>query len=212
MTFLTSFLRFFFRHLYTTFAWAYDFVAATTSMGQWGKWQRLALDPLPASGYVLEVGHGPGHLLKLRGLQGHRDVGIDVSSQMIRIAARRLRRAGLPTNLVRAQAQALPFASNCFDAIYATFPSEYIVSAQSLASLHRVLDPGGLIVVIPMARITGHSLLDRFAAWLYEATGQTRDFEHGWDEFLQQAGFDAKLERVRLARSVVYRLLVMKRM
>jgi ubiquinone/menaquinone biosynthesis C-methylase UbiE len=180
-------------------------------MGQWGKWQRVALDPLPTSGYVLELGHGPGHLLKLRGFQGYGDIGIDASSQMTRIAARRLRRAGLVLNLVRAQAQALPFASNAFGAIYATFPSEYIVAAQTLASMHRVLQPEGVIVVIPMAEITGSSLLDRFAAWLNAVTGQTRDFADGWDEFIKQAGFESKLERVHLPRSVVYRLLFKKR-
>lgn len=211
MALLSSFLRFFFHHLYTTFAWAYDLVAASTSMGQWGTWQRVALDPLPAEGNVLEVGHGPGHLLKLRAVQGKGDFGIDASPQMTRIAARRLRRAGYSPRLVRARAQALPFASHSFRAIYATFPSEYIVSAQSLASLHRVLDPGGSIIVVPMARITGSSLPDRLAAWLYEVTGETREFESGWDEFLRQAGFEPILEQVHLPRSVVYRLVVKKR-
>ncbi len=130
---------------------------------------------------------------------------------MTRIAARRLRRAGYPAKLVHARAEALPFASNTFQAVYATFPSEYIIASQSLASLHRVLDPRGSIIVIPMAQITGTSLLDRFAAWLYRITGQTREFESGWDEFLQRAGFDATLEEIRLPRSLVYRLVARKR-
>jgi ubiquinone/menaquinone biosynthesis C-methylase UbiE len=211
MALIYSFLRLFFQHLYTTFAWAYDFVAATTSIGQWSAWQQVALDRLPDEGHVLELGHGPGHLLKLRATQGQSDIGVDSSPQMIRIAARRLRRAGYPAKLVHARAEALPFASNSFRAVYATFPSEYIVAPQSLASLHRVLDHGGSIIVIPMARITGTSLLDRLAAWLYRITGQTREFETGWDEFLQRAGFDATLDQIRLPRSLVYRLIAKKR-
>jgi ubiquinone/menaquinone biosynthesis C-methylase UbiE len=211
MAFLSSFLRFFFRHLYTTFAWAYDFVAATTSLGQWGAWQQVALDTLPSEGRVLEVGHGPGHLLKLRALRGQNDIGIDASSQMTHIAARRLRRAGYSARLVRAQAQALPFASKSFRAIYATFPSEYIVAPQTLASLHRVLESEGSIVVVPMAQTTGTSMPERFVAWLYEVTGQSGDFGSGWDEFLKQAGFEATTERVQLPGSEVYRLVAKKR-
>jgi ubiquinone/menaquinone biosynthesis C-methylase UbiE len=210
MSLLARFLRFFFRHLYTTFAWAYDLVALVTSMGQWGAWQRVALDSLPSEGCVLEVGHGPGHLLKRRALQGKFDIGIDASPQMTRIAARRLRRAGFAPNLVRAHAQALPFASASVGAVYTTFPSEYIVSPEALASLHRVLEDDGFIVVVPMAQITGRSLPDRIAAWLYRVTGQAGDFGSGWDDFLEKAGFSATLERVKLPRAVVYRLVAAK--
>ncbi len=211
MALISAFLRFFFQHLYTTCAWAYDLVAAVTSIGQWSAWQQVALDRLPAEGQVLELGHGPGHLLKLRAIQGTSDIGVDSSPQMIRIAARRLRRAGYPAKLVHAQAEALPFATNSFQAVYATFPSEYIVAPPSLTSLHRVLHPGGSIIVIPMAQITGTALIDRLAAWLFRVTGQTREFESGWDEFLQRAGFDATLEKIRLPRSVVYRIVLNKR-
>jgi len=210
MSLLARFLRFFFRHLYTTFAWAYDLVALATSMGQWGAWQRVALDSLPREGCVLEVGHGPGHLLKRRALQGQFDIGIDASPQMTHIASRRLRRAGFAPKLVRAQAQALPFASASMRAVYATFPSEYIISPQALVSLHRVLDDDGFIVVVPMAQITGRSLPDRIAAWLYRVTGQAGEFGTGWDDFLEKAGFSAKLERVKLPRAVVYRLVAAK--
>ncbi len=210
MNLLSSFLRFFFHHLYTTFAWAYDLVAASTSMGQWGAWQRVALDSLPSEGRVLEIGHGPGHLLKQRALQGHLDIGLDASRQMTRIAARRLRRAGFPVNLVRAQAQALPFASGTFRAIYATFPSEFIVTPQALSSLRRVLEPDGSIVVVPTAHISGSSLPDRFASWLYKVTGQSADFGSGWEGFLEKAGFSAQLEQVELQRAVVYRIVAKK--
>ena len=210
MMFLSSFLRIFFHHLYTTFAWAYDLVAAITSMGQWGAWQRVALDSLPSAARVLEVGHGPGHLLKRRALQGHSDFGIDASPQMSRLAARRLRRAGFAPMLVRAQAQALPFASESFRAIYATFPSEFIVAPQALASLRRVLEQEGSIVVVPTAHITGSSLLYRFAFWLYKVTGQSADFGSGWEGFLEKAGFSAKLERVKIPRAVVHRIVAKK--
>jgi ubiquinone/menaquinone biosynthesis C-methylase UbiE len=211
MNILSSFLRFFFRHLYTTIAWTYDLVAAVSSIGQWGAWQRVALDALPQEGSVLELGHGPGHLLKHRASQGKADIGVDTSRQMTRIAARRLLRAGLTPGLVRAQAQALPFASRSFAAIYATFPSEFIVAPQALASIRRVLADDGSLVVVPTAHITGSSLPDRFAAWLYRVTGESLHFSAGWDRFLMEAGFSAELERVELPRALVYRIIARKR-
>jgi ubiquinone/menaquinone biosynthesis C-methylase UbiE len=207
---LSAFLRFFFHHLYTTFAWAYDIVAMMTSMGQWGTWQTAALDVLPNQGQVLEVGHGPGHLLKRRALEGRFDFGIDASPQMMRIAYKRLRAAGFQPLLVRAQAQALPFASASFQAIYATFPSEFILAPETLASFHRVLRTDGSLVVIPMSRITGQSLPDRFAAWLYNVTGQSREIGTGWKTHLQESGFQGTLERVQQPRAEVYRLIATK--
>ncbi|HEY71426.1 MAG TPA: class I SAM-dependent methyltransferase [Anaerolineae bacterium] len=210
MKLLSTFLRFFFRHLYTTFAWAYDLVAMTTSMGQWGTWQTAALDVLPHQGRVLEVGHGPGHLLKHRALEGCIDFGVDVSTQMGRIAYKRMRVAGFQPHLVRAQAQALPFASASFQAIYATFPSEFILAPETLASFQRVLRSDGSLVVVPMARITGRSLPDRWAAWLYSITGQSRDIGTGWKKLLQDSGFHGTLERVQQPRAEVYRLIATK--
>jgi ubiquinone/menaquinone biosynthesis C-methylase UbiE len=210
MNLLSAFLRFFFRHLYTTFAWAYDLVAMTSSMGQWGTWQNAALDALPNQGRVLEVGHGPGHLLKRRALEGCLDFGVDVSPQMARIAYKRLRGAGFQPRLVRAQAQALPFASGFFQAIYATFPSEFILAPETLASFQRILRSDGSLVVIPMSRITGRSLPDRLAAWLYRVTGQSRDIGTGWKKFLQDSGFQGTLECVQQSRAEVYRLIARK--
>lgn len=210
MKLLSAFLRFFFRHLYTTFAWAYDLVAMTTSMGQWGTWQAAALDVLPNQGRVLEVGHGPGHLLKQRALDGCIDFGVDVSPQMGRIAYKRLSDAGLQPHLVRAQAQALPFASASFQAIYATFPSEFILAPETLASFRRVLQSDGSLVIIPMSRITGRSLPDRLAAWLYSITGQSRDIGTGWKKLLQASGFEGTLEIVQQSRAEVYRLIATK--
>src|SRR3989337_1455537 len=66
---LTGFLRFFFQHLYTTLAPAYDLIAWTVSMGQWNQWVGTALEPLPA-GPLLELGHGTGHLLRDLAVRG----------------------------------------------------------------------------------------------------------------------------------------------
>jgi ubiquinone/menaquinone biosynthesis C-methylase UbiE len=201
---LAHLLRFFFKHLYTTFAWAYDLVAWTTSMGQWRVWQSAA-DTDHLGGPILELGQGPGHLLLDFRRKGYDAVAIDVSKQMTRIAARRLRRQGFQPAILRARAQCIPLPPDTFAHVVATFPSAYILEKETLDEIRRVLQPGGELIVIVVGRITGRSIQDRLADWLYRVTGQAGDPGDQWKEPLEEMGFIPKLERVRLPRADVLR-------
>ena len=74
-----------FQLLYHEFAFTYDAVAWLVSLGQWQAWGRTALDRVRGL-RVLEIGHGPGHLLIALARSGRRPIGIDLSPQMIRLA------------------------------------------------------------------------------------------------------------------------------
>ncbi len=198
-------LRAFFDLLYTRLAWIYDLVAWTSSMGQWRTWQQVALADLP-EGRVLELGHGPGHLLLDLGSLRPSVFGVDSSRQMNRQAARRLRRKGMPARLARASAAALPFPAEAFGAVVSTFPSEYILDPRAASEARRVLGPGGCLVIIPTAEITGTAIYDRFARWLYAVTRQSGDVTDAGLEPLRQAGFTAEADRVQLARARVWRI------
>jgi ubiquinone/menaquinone biosynthesis C-methylase UbiE len=204
---LRAALRAAFGLLYNQLAWTYDLVSWTVSMGQWRSWQRTAL-PYLRGRRVLEVAHGTGNmLLDLIGL-GFHPTGLDLSRAMSAIAARKLRRKlgtrDLPAPLARASVFALPFASHSFESVLSTFPTEFIVQPEAIAELHRVLRPGGALVCVPAARITGLGLGDRWAAWLFRVTGQSAQ---GWFAPLLEryaaAGFQARLEQVQLPRGVV---------
>jgi ubiquinone/menaquinone biosynthesis C-methylase UbiE len=201
---LVQLLRFFFKHLYTTFAWAYDFVAWATSMGQWRTWQSAALhedlqDP------ILELGAGPGHLLLDLLRKGHSAVALDASRQMTRLAADRLRRKGFHASLLRAKAQNIPLPANTFAEVISTFPSEYIFDRHTLEEIWRVLRPGGELIVVGVAHITGRGVHDRLASWLYRFTGQAGDPGDRWMQPLEEMGFKPRLERVRQPRAIVLR-------
>jgi ubiquinone/menaquinone biosynthesis C-methylase UbiE len=208
-------VRFGFRLLYNQFAWSYDGVSWLVSLGQWRSWQRTGLAHLSGR-RVLEVAHGTGHMLLALHAAGYKVTGVDLSPEMGRIAGRRLRRAGLPIPLVRADARALPFAAASFDAIMATFPAEFILEPATLRSFAHVLAANGRLVIVLAGFLAGNSPLRRFLEWLYAVTGQppagapagglldTLVDSPRWRAAQQQlaaAGFAARLEPARLADS-----------
>lgn len=203
---LERLIRFAAQLLYSSFAWSYDAVAWVVSMGQWSTWTETGLEALPP-GIALEIGHGPGHMLEHRLRTGQPTFGLDLSRQMSRQARRRLHRAGLPLNLVRARAQHLPFAAGWFNGVLSTFPSEYILDPQTLAEVGRVLKVGGTFVVIPMARVSGHSLLDRVAAWIAHQTGEDRLPPPSLAQAFAPHGLSVETEWVQLHRGQVLRLI-----
>jgi ubiquinone/menaquinone biosynthesis C-methylase UbiE len=176
-----SLLRLFFRLLYHQFAFTYDLVAAAVSMNRWKDWI-VSVIPFINGARVLEIGHGPGHLqwaLLSRQLVA---VGIDESAQMGRLAKRNLMRRGNSStsfcseqsfsaythaNLARGVAQHLPFSTEAFHTIVATFPTEYITDPQTLEEIKRCLANGGRLVVLPVA-LPKNRLLD----WLFKTTHQ----------------------------------------
>lgn len=168
---MTPCLRVFFYLLYHPLAFAYDWVAAAVSLGRWQSWVQAVL-PYLTGPRILELGHGPGHL-QIDLQQRHFAVsGLDESAQMGRLARRRLHSLGLSPRLVRGRAQHLPFASQFFHQVVATFPSDYILQSETLAEVRRVLVPDGQLVILPVAWITGQRPLQRLLAGLFRWTGQ----------------------------------------
>ncbi len=188
-------LRLFFHHLYHRFAWAYDFVAAVVSLGQWNEWATNALQFVEGK-HILEIGCGPGHLQRALAERRVFTVGLDESREMLKLARQRLGRAGI---LTRGRAQSLPFATEAFDAVLCTFPSEYILDANSLSSIWRVMNKRGKLIVLAGAW-PHHPLL----TWLYRVTGETPTravelFAAWYVEPLQRAGFTPRASIVRTA-------------
>lgn len=202
---LSRFLRWYFRHLYTDLAWSYDLVAWVVSLGRWNEWALCALEGLPP-GRVLELGHGPGHLLCALAGRGRNPVGIDPSPQMGRLARRRMRRRGLQARLVRARAQSQPFSAAAFDGVVSTFPDDYAFDPATAAELARVLRPAGVLVVIPAATLLPQSWMQRAAAWLFRVTGQCNDRTLEWAAPLRRMGFTLQVERREVRGSIVLRL------
>jgi ubiquinone/menaquinone biosynthesis C-methylase UbiE len=102
---------------------------------------------------VLDVGSGPGLLAAEMGEAVGPDgtvKGIEPSESMLAIAERREPAAGsAPLEFQPGDACAMPFADASFDAVVATQVYEYVEDmASALAEVHRVLRPGGRLLVL----------------------------------------------------------------
>ncbi|MBU0703886.1 MAG: class I SAM-dependent methyltransferase [Chloroflexi bacterium] len=204
-----AFLRLFFRLLYNEFAWTYDLVAWVVSLGQWKAWGRAATGHLQGK-RVLELAHGPGHLLAAMAEQGLSPVGLDLSPYMGRLAQRRLRKGGLTVPLVRARAQALPFCDGCFNSSVATFPTEFILAPATLREAARVMRPGGQMVVVAWASLGKRDPLSRFIGWLYRVTGQGKPPLGAGEELMKKAGLVPHTAWERVGRSEVMLVIAQK--
>lgn len=201
---LVALLRFFFALLYGPFAWAYDAVAWLVSLGRWRDWVRTALPYV--RGRTLELGCGPGHLLAEMQQRTGDAFGLDASRQMTALAARRLRRYGLPIRLARARAQALPYPALTFDTVVATFPSEYILEQETLSEIHRVLTSHGKLIIVAMVWFTGPQPVHRLLRWLFQTTGESQELGRLWPKVaarLEAQGLAGRYELVEMGANRV---------
>lgn len=207
-------VRFGFRLLYNEMAWSYDMVSWLVSLGEWQKWVQVPLRYLDGGSpqTILELGHGPGHLLAEMRKAGHKAVGFDLSSFMGRQAARRLRSEGVDPRLVRGTVQVLPFAPARFDWVIATFPTDYIIDPKTIREVRRVLRQNGRFLIVPEGHLAGSGPLRGAIDWLFRITGQRSgawddsDQQRMWGRFIERfeaAGFDVQLETVMFPKSAV---------
>ncbi len=191
---LPALLRVFFYLLYNQFAWIYDWFAGIVSIGKWKGWVLTVL-PYLNGHRILEMGHGPGHLQLELQKKNVEVVGLDRSYHMGRVAFKRMKSTGFLPLLVNGYAQLLPFADQVFNQVVATFPTEYILDLVTLNEVWRVLAPGGALVVIPVAWITGNRWFERMAAWLFRFSGQAPEWDDHTLEPVRTAGFKVQVER-----------------
>lgn len=105
-----------------------------------------------ATGDVLEVGIGTG--INLPYYRADVSItGIDLSSEMLAYARQRAAAIGRPANLREGDAQALPFDDDSFDTVVCTLSLCAIPDDRAaLAEMHRVLRPGGRLVLLDHIR------------------------------------------------------------
>jgi ubiquinone/menaquinone biosynthesis C-methylase UbiE len=153
---------------YSSFSGIYDFLARHTSF-----WQTLLGRALPyiQGPRVLEASFGTGCLITQYASR-FETYGIDLNEKMVRIASRNLRVAGKNAQLQRANVEALPYRNETFDTIVNTAAfSGYPRANTAMREFHRVLKPGGRLVLIDIGCPKDGNWMGRALARFTEATG-----------------------------------------
>lgn len=134
----------------------YDLMNDLMSLGIHRFWKRLTLERagVRRGHHVLDIAGGTGDLtLKFSRLVGPtgRVVLADINQSMLQVGRNKLldRGAGANVEYVQANAERLPFADNSFDCITIAFGLRNVTDKDAaLASMARVLKPGGRLLVL----------------------------------------------------------------
>jgi demethylmenaquinone methyltransferase/2-methoxy-6-polyprenyl-1,4-benzoquinol methylase len=159
--------------MFSAIAPRYDFLNRLLSAGRDRAWRReaVAATALPREGSLLDVCTGTADMAleAARQFPHARIVGVDFSRPMIALGAAKIERARL-TDRVRlevAQAEALPFPDDSFDAAAVAFGLRNVPDrVRGLREMHRALRPGGRAVILEFTTPPG-ALLRRAYLWYF---------------------------------------------
>jgi demethylmenaquinone methyltransferase/2-methoxy-6-polyprenyl-1,4-benzoquinol methylase len=147
------------RGVFESVAPRYDLMNDLMSLGLHRAWKAftvLAADVRPGQ-RVLDLAGGTGDLAQAFAAKvgsGGLVVHTDINAAMLRVGRDRLLDAGVVLPTVVCDAEKLPFASDSFDRISVGFGLRNMTSKeQALAEMHRVLKPGGKLLVLEFSKV-----------------------------------------------------------
>ena len=115
-------------------------------------------------GRLVDIGTGTGRMIELFGPRASQAIGIDRSSEMLRLARVKLEAAGIHSSLRQGDMYALPLADHSADSIIIHQVLHYAHSpATAIAEAARVLAPGGTLLVVDFAAHEREELRERDA-------------------------------------------------
>jgi len=146
------------RSLFDRIAPRYDFLNHFLSSGFDVLWRNRAIRTLrdhhPKQ--ILDVATGTADLaIEAAKLRPEMIVGVDLSSEMIRLGEEKIARRGLQAliKLERASAEELPFPDGSFDAVTVAFGMRNFSNLEAgLAQMYRVLRSGGVVMILEFSR------------------------------------------------------------
>jgi ubiquinone/menaquinone biosynthesis C-methylase UbiE len=185
-----------FRLLYHRGAFLYEAVAWLVSLGRWSVWRETAL-PFIEQEPVLEIGCGSGALIRTMAKNGLRSTGIDLSPDMLRIAKRTLRRAGLSGSFCLGDSHHLPFKDRSFGTVVATFPTGHIFEVAVLEEIHRELFEHGKLVLVISGRFESPHSVQKFIDILFRLTRQEYDKAPEAFKNIRNAGFEYNITNIK---------------
>lgn len=160
------------RKTYDSLSGIYDYLTAYEGGA---KERGLELVDVKPGQTLLEVGFGTGTMLceiaRKIGDQGCA-IGIDISIKMLCRALQSLSRGGLSSfaALTVADASHLPFRYDFFDAIFSSYVLDLMAAREislTLGEFHRVIRPGGRVVLVSLSKGKNWYSNMKLYEWLY---------------------------------------------
>ena len=161
----------------------YDIMNDLMSGGIHRLWKRFTIEmsSVRPGQRVLDIAGGTGDLTtKFSRIVGPEGLVVlaDINDSMLRVGRDKLIDQGVADNVFYAQADAqyLPFPDNIFDCITIAFGLRNVTDKDlALASMHRVLKPGGRLLVLEFSRPTSptlEKLYDQYSFRVLPAMGK----------------------------------------
>lgn len=145
--------------------WAsfYDGTVNIMTLGQASRLRRMTVDQalLQPGETLLDVGCGTGGVTipaKIRVGEGGGAAGIDPAPEMIAVARRKAKRAGVEIDFRVGVIESLPFPDETFDVVTSSLMMHHLpehLRVKGLAEIRRALKPGGRILIADMMRPSG---------------------------------------------------------
>jgi len=165
------------REVFDSVAAQYDLMNDLMSGGLHRLWKRftIELSAVRSGQTVLDIAGGTGDLAakfsRLVGADG-KVILADINAAMLSVGRDRLIDKGALSNIdvVQADAQFLPFEDNSIDCITIAFGLRNVTDkAKALRSMHRVLKPGGRVLVLEFSKPTSPLLSKVYDAYSFLA-------------------------------------------
>ena len=151
--------------------WAsiYDVTVNLMTLGQASRLRRMTVDQalLQPGETLLDVGCGTGGVTipaKIQVGENGSAAGIDPAPEMIAVARRKAKRAGIEIDFRVGVIESLPFPDETFDVVTSSLMMHHLpqhLQVKGLAEIWRTLKPGGRILIADMMRPSG-SFFKRF--------------------------------------------------
>lgn len=137
--------------MFARIASTYDLMNRIMTAGTDSRWRKLVVDlaELPPNGMLLDVGTGTGDIAyeSLSRNPKSQAIGVDFTMEMMQVGMSK--HEGLDLPFSQADALALPFADNTFDAVVSGFLIRNVVDAvTAFKEQCRVVKPGGRVICL----------------------------------------------------------------
>ena len=178
----------------------YDFFESILLLGKQADYDRQIVDllELKPSDQVLDLGCGTGVLCKMIGehldlSSGGAVIGIDAAGKMIDVA--RKKRGASNVRFEAMAAEQLAFENERFDAVVSSLFFHHIpldLKEKALAEAHRVLKPGGRLVIADMHRPTTRmgALVSHVSRWFFMQPQIGENIRGVLPGLIESAGFE----------------------